>query len=105
MIVVSLAGSMVGGSRIRHAKPRDVRSIGEIGRLDVADVAVAVSLEVGVKRERVDLLHTGNLLGQVHDQVGRLHVGHGSGTRRFAPLFDDKQVGRFPAPPRDRDIR
>ena len=64
MIVVSLAGSIVGGSVSRDAKPGDVRSVLQVGRLDVADVAVAVLLEVGMEGEGVHLLTPGICLAR-----------------------------------------
>jgi hypothetical protein len=38
--------------------------------LDIADIAVAVLLKLGVEGERIDLLGAGNILGEINHEVG-----------------------------------
>ena len=76
---------------VRHAKSRDVRSIVEIRSLDVANIAVPVLREVGMKREGIDGLYTLDRFAEVNHQVGLLHVGIVRKRKDLARLLNNEQ--------------
>src|SRR5262249_476232 len=62
------------GAGFGDAKSRNVRSVGDVVCHDVADEAVPVACEVGVKGQRVNLLDAGNFSCDVDRQVRLLNV-------------------------------
>ena len=83
----------VDGRRFRvvDPKPGDVRPVLQVGPFDIADVAVSVLLEVGVEGEGENLLEAGDLLGQVHDEVGGLDVRATGERVNLARELDDEE--------------
>ena len=59
---------------------------------DIADIAVAVLLEIGMKCERIDLLHAGDLLSEIHEQVGCGDIGLVRKREDFSRLFHHQQA-------------
>lgn len=77
---------------VRHAEPSHMRAFRIVVAFDIADVAITVLLEIGMKCERVDLLHAGDLLSEIHDQVGCGDIGLVRKREDFSRLLHHQQA-------------